>query len=64
MNVEKVKTTIKTRISATKAEYKRQSDLHQKDNKYAAPDYGWFDGRVGAFNEALELLGMIGKPNK
>lgn len=63
MNIEKVKTTIKKRSEATKAEYDLQVKLHEKDPKYALPDYGWFNGRITAFNEALELIGMIDKPN-
>ena len=63
MDIEKVKEIIKSRINATKEEYDRQEKLYKASQRYAAPDYGWFAGRTKAFNEALELIGIIDKPN-
>ena len=40
-----------------------QDEMHKKDHAYAVPDYGWYEGRISAFNEVLSLLGMIDKPN-
>jgi len=63
MDIEKVKEIIKGRISGAKGIYEMQEVQHKKDSRYPAPDYGWYEGRVSALNEALELIGMIDKPN-
>ena len=63
MDIDKLKEIIKKRKKATKAEYDMQAKLHETDPKYAMPDYGWLKGRMSAFNEALELIGMIDKQN-
>jgi len=63
MDIEKVKKIIKGNISSAKEIYEMQDKMHKKDHAYAVPDYGWYEGRISAFNEVLSLLGMIDKPN-
>jgi hypothetical protein len=63
MDIEKVKEIIKGSISSAKGIYEMQDKMHKKDHAYAVPDYGWYEGRISAFNEVLGLLGMIDKPN-
>lgn len=59
MKKEKIIALIKKRIASTQAEYDRQKDLYDKDKRYVQPDYCWCDTRIKAFNEALELIGML-----
>ena len=59
MNKERLKEIIKARIIATDEEYNRQYSLYEKDKKYAKPDYKWYDTRIKALNETLQLVGML-----
>ena len=63
MNKEKIIQIIKSRIKATEEQLNREISLYEADKRYAYPDYGYADGRTKAFNEALELIGMLDKEN-
>jgi hypothetical protein len=63
MDVEKVKKLINDRISREKEEIKRQEKLYASSPRYGAPSYSYHEGRIRAFKEVLELVGMIDKPN-
>ena len=63
MKKETIIAIIKKRIALTKAEYKRQSDLYEKDKCYGKPDYTWYETRIKTFNETLELIGMLDNPH-
>ena len=59
MEKNKIIALLKGRIASTQAEYDRQNDLYNKDKRYGKPDWCWCDTRIKAFNEALELIGML-----
>ncbi len=59
MEKNKIIALLKERIASTQAEYDRQNDLYNKDKRYGKPDWSWYDARIKAFNEALELIGML-----
>ena len=54
---------IKERIEHAENQLQREIALYEKDKGYAAPDYDYYNGRVSAFKEAIELIGMLGKEN-
>jgi len=61
MDKTTVMNIIRKRIDEAKEELSRQEQLYAKDKGHAKPDYGWYATRIRAFNEALELIGMIDK---
>ena len=63
MDTDKAKKLIKARISREKKELKRQEILYATDPRYSCPDYAYHEGRIRAFTEALEVIGMIDKQN-
>ena len=63
MTKEKIISLIKKRISDEEKEYQRELELHHNSERYAQPNYSWFYGRIRAFREALELIGMLDKEN-
>jgi len=63
MEVEKVKELIKDRIAKEKEELKQQEKLYTDDKRYGRPSYSYHEGKIRAFTEALELIGMANKPN-
>lgn len=63
MKVEKVKELIRAHISEEKEEIKRQEKLYTADKRYSRPNYSYHEGKIRAFTEALELIGMIDKSN-
>ena len=63
MNKEKIIQIIKGRIKATEEQLNLETSLYASDKRYAVPDYSYADGRIKAFDEALELIGMLDKEN-
>lgn len=56
MKAEKIKQLIRTRISKEREEIERQKKLYGVASNY-------HNGKIKAFEEALELIGMFGKIN-
>lgn len=54
---------IKERIELAKNQLQREIALYEKNKCYAVPDYSYYNGRMSAFNEAIELIGMLDKKN-
>lgn len=59
MTKEKLIERIRAKIEDTEKEYKRQCDLWDRDERYSRPDADWRYTRIRAFNEVLELVGML-----
>lgn len=51
---------IKKRIMETKEEYAQQKE-RCSERGYAVCDSGWYEGKIRAYTEALEILGMLDK---
>lgn len=67
MDKNKVINLIKVRIKSDEVELQREIKLYEQNGTYApkydVPDYSYYAGRKKAFNEAIELIGMLDKKN-
>lgn len=67
MDKNKVINLIKVRIKSDESELQREIKLYEQNGTYApkydVPDYSYYAGRKKAFNEAIELIGMLDKKN-
>lgn len=62
MTKDKVVSLIHKRIKETMEEYAQQKE-RCSESGYAVCDCGWYEGKIRAYNEALEVIGMLGKEN-
>lgn len=67
MDKNKVINLIKVRIKSDEVELQREIKLYEQNGTYApkydVPDYSYYAGRKKAFEEAIELIGMLDKKN-
>lgn len=67
MEKSKIIELIRNRIKSDEAELQREIKLYEQNGTYApkydVPDYSYYAGRKKAFNEAIELIGMLDKKN-
>ena len=63
MDKEKIIEILKKRVRSENDELQRQISLYEKDKRYAKPDYSYTNGRISAFKETIELIGMLNKKN-
>lgn len=63
MTKEKIISLIKKRINEDVEEYQKELEICDKDKGYEKPSYSWHYGRIKAFREALELIGMLDNSN-
>lgn len=62
MTKDKVAEIIKKRIRETREEYAQQKE-RSSERGYAVCDSGWYEGKIRAYKEALEVIGMLDKEN-
>lgn len=63
MNKDKVVEIIKKRIEETKVEYAQHLKRCEESEGRMVCDSVWYEGKIRAYMETLEVIGMLDKEN-